>query len=179
MVSNKQKRMALDLVYPIVKEDDTQNFASLSYVDGISETIAKYFRNWFNYNISFKTRNNLSTFIKNNKDRTNKDNKSGVYKLTCNDCPMVYVGQTGRSFKKRIQEHQRSYRLDSTHSTYANHLNELGHSFNNNYEIIHVENKSSRLTLLESLEINRYNARKILLNEQIDVDRSPLLNIFL
>ena len=33
-------------------------------------------------------------------------NKSDVYKLNCNDCDAVYIGQTGRSFKKRHKEHE-------------------------------------------------------------------------
>ncbi|XP_025833591.1 uncharacterized protein LOC112905418, partial [Agrilus planipennis] len=31
--------------------------------------------------------------------------KSGVYKLTYNKCNSIYIGQTGRTFKDRINEH--------------------------------------------------------------------------
>ncbi|XP_045466683.1 uncharacterized protein LOC123675373 [Harmonia axyridis] len=175
---NKQIKHALLLAYPSHIKDDTKKYISLTYVNRTSERIAKYFKDKFNLKVSFKTNNNLGTFVRNNKDKTNKDNKSGVYKLKCGDCHMVYIGQTERSFKKRIHEHQKSFTSNTTHSTYANHLKECRHEFNNNYQILHTENKSSRLTLLESLEINRYNSKKVLLNEQTDVNRSPLLNIF-
>ena len=63
-------------------------------------------------------------------------NKSDVYKLNCNDCDAVYIGQTGRSFKKRHKEHEASLRQlirnqptnpDFT-SAFTNHLYSLDHS---------------------------------------------------
>ena len=63
-------------------------------------------------------------------------NKSGVYKLNCNDCDAIYIGQTGRSFKKRHIEHEASLRQlirnqptnpDST-SAFVNNLYSLDNS---------------------------------------------------
>lgn len=58
-----------------------------------------------------------------------------------------YIGQAGRMFKRRIEEH-----LTLT-------------------LILHSENKSFPSTLLESLEIIRYNSR---LNHQTEMNISPL-----
>ena len=53
--------------------------------------------------------NNLSSQLINNKlDKIEKINKSGIYKLSinCSNCDTIYIGQTGRSFKKRYKEHE-------------------------------------------------------------------------
>ena len=49
--------------------------------------------------------NNLSSQLINNKlDKIEKINKSGEYKLNCSNCDAIYIGQIGRSFKKRYKE---------------------------------------------------------------------------
>ena len=46
------------------------------------------FLNKFNINVAYKTNNTLGKLIKNNKSKTDKNKKSGVYQLlTCKDCP--------------------------------------------------------------------------------------------
>ena len=49
----------------------------------------------FDLNICFKTSNNLSNFIKNNKSKLRDDQKAGVYKLECVFCDKLYIAQTG------------------------------------------------------------------------------------
>lgn len=39
--------------------------------------------------------------------KSNKNNKSGVYKLNCGS--RLYCGPTGRSFKKQVAKHKRSF----------------------------------------------------------------------
>ena len=102
-----------------------------------------------------------------------------MYQLTCSDCPKTYIGQSGRSYSKRIKEHQASFVNGKTDSHYANHIRESGHNFNNNYKILHSENKSNKLNLLESLEVNKLKNTDHLLNGQVDLNKSPLLNLIL
>lgn len=78
---------------------------------------------------------------------------------------MVYIGQTGRSYKKRIMEHGRCYIDESNHSAYANHSKKFGQNFNEDFEV------------LQSLR-STGNCRNILLNNQTEMKRSPLLNEF-
>jgi hypothetical protein len=58
--------------------------------------------------ITFKNTNTLQQLttpkIVNN---TQEQDKSGIYKLTCNTRKMSYVGQTSHSLKQRYQEHIR------------------------------------------------------------------------
>ena len=125
-----------------------------------------------------RTNNNIGRFIKNNKEKTSNINKSGVYKLNCGTCTKEYIGQTGRSFKKRISGHLFAYTKQKTDSAYANHLIEHNHKFNEQFEILHVNNKSKRLDFLESLEINKRKYSDNLLNDKVDLNNSPLLNLF-
>ena len=58
------------------------------------------------------------------------------------------------------------------------HLLEEDHIFDENFEILHVSNKGKMLDNLESLEINRRKSLDILLNDQLDLNDSPFLNLF-
>ena len=52
------------------------------------------------------------------------------------------------------------------------------HIFDDNFEILHVSNKGLNLNELESLEINKRKFDNILLNDQLDLNSLPLLNLF-
>ena len=110
MIYDYSLKQALKLVYPN-NTNNNKKFYSLTYFGKPSEKIKKHLKN-NNINISFKTKNTLGKYIKNNKSVTAKLQKSGVYELKCGSCPMLYRGQTGRSFEVRKGEHFRSYRLD-------------------------------------------------------------------
>lgn len=163
------------MVYPTVKTNT--KYSLITYIGQACNNIAQFFKK-LNINISFKTNNSTGKFIKNNKTKLDKNNKSGVYKLTCKDCPKTYIGQSGRSFSKRIKEHQASFIKRKTDSHYANHLLESGHNFNSNFKILHTEDKGPRLSLLESMEVNKLKNTDRLLNVQLDLNASPLLNLF-
>ena len=119
----------------------------------------------------------MSNLIKNNKPKLNRNEKSGVYKLECVDCPKVYIGQSGRAFKHRIAEHKKSFVNELCNSNYANHLISENHHFNDDYKILHIEQKGRKLNFLEALEINKLKFSGNLLNDQTDLNNSPLLNL--
>jgi hypothetical protein len=54
--------------------------------------------------------------------RTDKYNKSGIYRMKCLDCPLKYIGQTGRAFytryKGHIQEITNNNNNSGTQTTY-------------------------------------------------------------
>lgn len=50
--------------------------------------------------------------------------------------------------------------------------------FNEEFKILHTEKKGLKLNLLESLEINKLKTSEFLLNDQIETNSSPLLNLF-
>lgn len=176
ILNKKLYKKALNMIFPFTR-DNGNNFKIITYIGQASEIIAKFLKK-LNINIAFKTNNSTGSLIKNNKSKLNNNNKSGIYQLTCNDCPKTYIGQSGRSFSKRIKEHYTCYIKEKTHSNYANHLIECNHNFNTNFKILHTENKGRKLDLLESLEINKLKDTNHLLNCQTDLNKSPLLNLF-
>ncbi|RYA70278.1 GIY-YIG nuclease family protein, partial [Enterobacter cloacae complex sp. 2DZ2F20B] len=96
------------------------------------------------YKISFRTNNSLHKLINNSKDKSPKKSNSGVYMLSCSDCPLVYIGQTGRKFEEWIKEHKSAYVNKKSNSTNANHLIQDHHNFNDEFKILHIENKGAK-----------------------------------
>jgi hypothetical protein len=71
---------------------------------------------------------------------------------------MKYVGQTGRPFKVRFQEHLRDFKYGSKKSKFAQHLLENEHSIGpmeNIMEAIHITNKGRMIDTLERYYIFR------------------------
>ena len=81
--------------------------------------------------IAMHTNNSTQNILVNKKQVTNKTDKytqSGVYKLISSDCIKVYVGQTGRTFLIKFNEHEAAFRTNSQNSNYAKHLIEHTHT---------------------------------------------------
>ena len=176
MLDKKLYKRALKSVYPVQKK--VQKFFTLTYIGKPSDIIRKHLR-FKDINVSFRTCNTLGIHIENNKSQTEKKRKSGVYELQCGTCDKIYIGQTGRSFKERIDEHSRSYRLKNRKSNFANHfLDNPNHIYTDDFKLLHTVDKGLKLNALESLEINKRKFGDVLLNDQVDLNSSPLLNLF-
>ena len=73
----------------------------------------------------------FSEIVRLGKDKINVlDNRFCDYKINCNDCAFSYVGQTSRTLRKRMYEHEYNVRNLDVRSVLAVHCDELGHSFN-------------------------------------------------
>lgn len=154
-----------------------KSFISLPFLGHISVTCARALKS-LNKNlfISFKSSNTISSMFSHLKDKVNDLNKSGVYKLQCGSCTAEYVGQTGRTFDKRIKEHLRSQRLiHDNKSSFGTHLKAENHSFDpaTNFKVLQTHNKSLKLNVLENIEIavSQSIPNRVSLNE-------PCSNIF-
>lgn len=176
IITRKQYNKAIRLAYPNSESKTNIVYKTLTYNGKITQQIAKNLQKR-NIKIAYKTNNKLGKLIKNNKTKNKKGAKCGVYKLKCGSCPKIYIGQTGRNFNTRIKEHKNSYNKKHTDSHYALHLNNEQHNFDDNFEILHQEPKSIKLNFLETMEINRYKKFNVLLNDQLDLNGSPLLNL--
>ena len=120
MVEKKLFKQAIALVYPPSANLPLQKYHVLTYIDRISDQIHKHIK-FKNNKLSFRTNNSLGKYIRNNKSKTVNKEKSGVYQLKCGSCNKIYIGQTGRAFKERIDHHFRSFRLEDGKSKYAEH----------------------------------------------------------
>lgn len=140
-------------VHHLTQEIEKKQFYALNYYGGISRELKGVFKN-NNVNISFSNKHNLNSIFVKTKDKTNNLHKNGVYCLTCK-CGAEYVGQTGRRFIDRINEHLACLRKNSDKSNFASHINTLNHDYDkdNFFKILHVQNKGTKLNIYECLEI--------------------------
>ena len=104
----------------------------------------------------------LRGILSHTKDPQPSTERSGVYRLSCADCNAVYVGQTGRALKLRVDEHKAFWRRrkkrthDDFHgSAFADHLVAAGHSCCHvkGVRLLHNATKGRRLSHLEYAEI--------------------------
>ena len=93
------------------------------------------------------------------KDPITEDEKSQlIYKIPCNNCSFVYIGQTKRDLKSRISEHKRAVKnQEPEKSALCHHLMSSDHNINWNEASIlkYVNNYRKRLTA-ESWYINAH-----------------------
>lgn len=142
--------------------------------------------NKINYKIGFRTNNNILKILQPKKISPLED-KTGVYKLTCDSCNSFYIGQTGRSFQIRFNEHipgrRNIYTKNSRNnrSNYARHLMSMNHnytSFSNNLKPLHICIKSSYMNAVEELEIYKafkdIRTRDFILNDQLNFQSNSL-----
>ena len=125
---------------------------SLPYVKGVTEAIARRMRT-AGVNVHSKPTNTIRSMLVHPKDRTSKMNRSGVvYKINCGDCPSSYVGETGRSLGKRVEEHA------GKTSAVATHMDNEGHTFNSDsVEIMAIETDWFKRGVKESIHIKEQN----------------------
>lgn len=78
----------------------------------------------------------------------------------------VHIGQTGKS-------------SSSFNFGFKLCWLEADHKIDDNFHILRLENKRTRLFLLDTLEINRLKDSMNLLKHQFDLSSSKLINLFL
>jgi hypothetical protein len=70
------------------------------------------------------------------------------------DCPLKYVGQTGRTFKTRYKEHIHDIRSNKGNTGYSNHILNAGHTYGtmqDTMEIITLGRKGKYLNTLKNI----------------------------
>jgi hypothetical protein len=101
---------------------------------------------------AFRNKNTLENIFR-SKNRKEKFDNSGIYKLKCRTCQGVYIGQTGSNFKARYTEHIREIRNNKPKTGYAQHILDTGHEYGkleDTMEIIEVQYKQSHLNTIKN-----------------------------
>ncbi|KAK9880850.1 hypothetical protein WA026_013175 [Henosepilachna vigintioctopunctata] len=90
---------------------------------------------------------NIKSRLVNNKEKTNVEDKSGIYKIFCNECPAFYIGQTGRKIKTRVDEHKRSILYNACIKTgFSEHCINSNHFIDfEKTKCLHAGNKGKRV----------------------------------
>lgn len=157
---------------------DERQYVKIPYIGAVSQKVGRLVESETGKKVSFSCPPNLGKLMINCKDRISKDRKSGVYQLSCNDCEARYIGQTGRNFKTRIDEHRRAIGKNDCTSLFAQHLFDETHSCDfDNFKVLHSCNKGRILDRLETIEIKRaVRNNEILTNDIVFQTISPLLD---
>ncbi|XP_055543038.1 uncharacterized protein LOC129728613 [Wyeomyia smithii] len=149
---------------------------SLPFYPKVTNRIKNTLRR-LNFQIVHKSENTLRDLLCNLKDKVPPDEHSGIYRILCQNCPSVYIGQTRRKVKVRIKEHKHAVdNAKSCESSVAAHTVTLDHQIDwKNAKIIKNVRKTSHLNAWESLHIS--NPTEPLMNEDDPPITSCLFNI--
>ena len=158
-----------------------QKWATFTYIGKETTRITNLFKHT-NIKIAFRTNNTVQKLLTHSCYTKDKYSASGIYKLTCPECNKAYVGQTGRSFSQRYQEHHRAFRLDHQSSGFTLHLAEHQHPFgpiNEIMQILHFQHKSTHMNTLERYYIHKETANNNQLNDKHTVFPNTIFDTLL
>lgn len=97
----------------------------IPYLPGLSHRVKRCF-NKAGLTVSMRPPPTLRSLLCKKKP-ANIDRLGHVYCIPCSDCGWSYVGETGRTLRERLAEHQRAVRNMSAVSEVANHVLENDH----------------------------------------------------
>ena len=130
------------------ESDSSNGLVILPYSKGTTEQLKRVLCK-HKFKVAMKPMFTLRSQLMRPKDALGELKQSGVvYSVPCEDCDVKYIGETGRAFRTRQDEHERAVRLKkSGNSALAKHVHDEDHS---------VEWKKSRILCKE----NRWAQRK-------------------
>lgn len=176
-IIKKMKRKAdiknLTTLNSIVESHKNKKIIATTYYPVLTEKIKNNLKR-HNIIIVNKSKNKLKEVLNQHKDKREKEDESGIYKINCNDCDKMYIGQTKRQFSIRYKEHERAYKnKEEFRSAMAKHALEEGHHFNKaNFEVVEIVNITKNIDAVESIAIQRIDQGKL-----INLDNGPVSSL--
>ena len=175
LINNKYDTKILETINSKKQKEESgerTQWAKFTYAGKETRNITKLFKNT-NVKIAFSTNNTIEKLLR-TEHRSAKDKyeKSGIYRLTCPTCNMKYVGQTGRSFRIRFQEHFRDFKYGNKKSKFATHLLDNRHaidSMENIMETTHITNKGKMMDTIEKFYIYRETKIDNQINDRLTI----------
>jgi hypothetical protein len=107
--------------------EEDNKWVTFTYTRNYIRKIIKLFKDT-NLTIAFKTTTTIGKLLSDN-NITNTYKQSSIYKMTCQSCHKVYVGQTGQNLITRYKEHIRNIRFNKEESAFAQHIPNQGHQY--------------------------------------------------
>ena len=131
--------------------------------------------------IAFRTNNTTGNLFGHRNLAPEKFTLLGAYKLTCPDCNKAYVGQTGRRFYIRYNEHKIAFYNNSHTSSFAQHLHEHAHSFGpiDVMQSLHHHTKGAHLNMVEKFYIHAEYVANNHLNDNYSIFPNIISDTFL
>jgi hypothetical protein len=155
--------------------------AIFTYTGSNTRAVTKIFQK-AGLQIAFTTKHSIGKLLGLAHNTGDKYNNCGVYQLECSDCGLQYVGQTGRPFRTRYQEHKRDFDTKSTKSLFAKHLLDTNHQLHpmeNSMTILCYQQKGRKLNTLEQFHIYKVTKEGKQLNEQHTEKYNPIFETIL
>jgi hypothetical protein len=107
--------------------------------------------------------------------------RNGVHQMKCMDCPLKYIGHTGRTFYTRHKEHLEAIRNNNINLGYSNHILSTGHAYRNitdTMETIEMERKGKHLNTLEKYNIYKLSRSRLhMYKAHIDTYNPNILSV--
>jgi len=142
----------------INSKDNTNYTMIIPYVSNVSDDLKRIVRNFVD--VGFSIPKKLDNIIKRGKDRLdNQQETEVVYKINCNNCDKVYIGQTKRHLGTRIKEHRNNIKNKSGNfSVVTDHRLSLSHDFDwDNPNILHKEKNRKKREIAEMFFIKKFD----------------------
>ncbi len=91
-----------------------------------------------------------------------EDRKDVIYEIPCGQCDSTYIGETGRTLKKRIQEHKQAVRRGDENNGPLDHMiRTAGHRINwEEARIIDSEQNTRRRKIKEAIYIRALDSSR-------------------
>ena len=109
---------------------------------------------------AFASGNKIKDRLCNNKDKIEESQKSGIYRVKCESCNHIYVGQSRRAVRTRWKEHVSDVKNKNLNNAVALHYNQNNtHKFDerNCSELIKTVRSEYYLDAWESLYMNKFD----------------------
>jgi hypothetical protein len=97
--------------------------------------------------------------------------------MNCGDCELKYVGQTGRTFRRRHKEYIREIKTNGQKAIYVQHILDTTHEYGKieqTMEILHLEKKGRMLNALESYHIYELTKQNLQMNKALTDIYNPI-----
>ena len=123
---------------------NTPKYISAPYIPQTSERVNRILKD-HDIKLSNKASNTLFNKLSNVKQKRTKLEKTGaIYKINCNDCNNVYIGESGKQLRERVKQHEAAVRNNNISYQVVQHCNDNNHTMDfNNIEILN-QNKNVR-----------------------------------
>jgi len=131
--------------------------------------------------MAYRTNNNLICHLTPNPQPLDPFTRSESTD-SCPGCSKAYIGQTGRDFRTRYNEHKRALQYNHQTSKYALHAATQQHTFGNIQEcirILHTQGKGAHLNTIEKFYIFKEACTHNHLNNDHTIPNSKIFQTIL
>ncbi|XP_057298389.1 uncharacterized protein LOC130629264 [Hydractinia symbiolongicarpus] len=142
----------VDDVFAIIKRSHLEEFHE--HINGLHQYSNTSSFKKYKIKCILNSKDTLRSTLSKPKDKINMEEQNNVvYEIPCKDCDAVYIGETKRKFKQRVQEHMCAVRNgDVKKNEIADHSWSRSHQFNwDEKKIIDRESRTTARKIKETI----------------------------